>query len=164
MNQPAKLAKVWLGGGLGSVAKRTHEKMLRWEFVDLAELRPKNSHERVPHEADMQKLVVLPGFEVAQARQKPISDIVMWMHCYTRYTAAMASKFPECTPGFMAHMVTVLKVYAEGWRMYDEAFREKMAATGCREWMSSSIKMCVQKGLRRFEHSILLCEYYSFSL
>lgn len=32
-----KSSKVWLGAGLGSVSRRTYDKMLKWEFVDLAE-------------------------------------------------------------------------------------------------------------------------------
>ena len=142
---PSRLSKVWLGQGLGSVAKRTHDRMMRWEYVDLGELRPKNLLEKGTQEAETQKLVVLPGFELAQARQKPMPDIVTWSHCYARYTAAMAAKFPECTAGFMAHMVTVLKAYVEvedpAWRLYDETFREKMVATGCRVWTGMDVPL-----------------------
>lgn len=156
---PAKTTKVWLGEGLGSVAKKTQEKMWRWEFIDLGELRPRNPLDKVPQESDTQRLVVLPGFEVAQAKQKPIGDIITWTHCYARYTAAMSTKFPRCTGGFMAHLVTVLKAYTEAeepaWRLYDEAFREKMAATGCREWPGMDIhlyqEVCMSR-LRRGRH------------
>lgn len=84
-------------------------------------------------------------FEVAQAKQTPIVDIVTWTHCYARYTAAMAAKYPECTGGFMAHLVTVLKDYVEvedlAWRVYDEVYREKMAATGCRAWTGMDVQL-----------------------
>ena len=33
---PVKAVKVWLGEGLGSLSKRTYDKM-RWEFVDLGD-------------------------------------------------------------------------------------------------------------------------------
>lgn len=52
---PSKLTKVWLGEGLGSIAKRTHERMLRWEFINLGELRPKNPLDKTPQESDTQK-------------------------------------------------------------------------------------------------------------
>ena len=49
-------------------------------------------------------------------------------------TAAMATKFPDCTPGLMSHLLTVLRAYSDvedpAWRLYDIAYREKMAATG----------------------------------
>ena len=52
--------------------------------------------------------------------------------------AAMARVSPECTPGFMSHMLVVLKSFMEvedlGWRLYDDVFREKMAATGVKQW------------------------------
>lgn len=142
---PMKLSKVWLGDGLGSLAKKTHERMLRWEFIELGELRPKNPLERVPAEADTQKLVILPGFEVSQVKRKPITDIITWAHCFARYTAAMSAEYPECTPGFMAHMLTVFKAYTEvedpAWRMYDEVYREKMAATSCRRWSGMDVQL-----------------------
>lgn len=141
---PAKQAKVWLGAGLGSVPKKTHEKMMRWEFIDLGELRPKNPLERLV-ESDTQKLIVLPGFEVSQARQKPINNIVTWTHCYARYVAAMAAASQGNTPGFMAHMITVMKAYTEvedpAWRLYDEAYREKMSATGCKQWEGMDVQL-----------------------
>lgn len=142
---PAKQSKVWLGAGLGSVAKKTHERMMRWEFMDLGELCPKHPLDKIPAEPDTERLVVLPGFEISQARQKPISNIITWTHCYARYTAAMAAAYPTSMPGFMAHLVTVLKAYTEvedpAWRLYDEAFREKMAATGCKLWEGMDIQV-----------------------
>ena len=72
-------------------------------------------------------------------------NIITWMHCYARYTAAMAAAHPTSTPGFMAHMLTVLKAYTEvedpAWRVYDEAFREKMAATGCKTWGGMDVQL-----------------------
>lgn len=86
----AQANKVWLGVGLGAIPKRTHEKMLRWEFVDLGEFRPRTTIDRATLEADTEKLVVLPGFEVSQTRKKPVTNIVTWAQCFARYTAAMA--------------------------------------------------------------------------
>jgi hypothetical protein len=118
--------------------------MVRWEFIDLGELRPRNPVEKVNPD-DTCKLVVLPGFEVSQTKQKPIGDIATWAYCFARYTAAMATKYPTCTVGFMAHQVTVVKAYTEAedpaWRLYDEAYREKMAATGCREWKGMDVQL-----------------------
>ncbi len=88
---------------------------------------------------------VLPGFEVKQARKKPITNILTWVQCFSKYTAAMAQMYPEVTPGFMSHMLVVLKAYSEvedpAWRLYDEAFREKMAATGARKWAGLDVQV-----------------------
>ena len=71
-----------MGDGLGSIPKRTHDKMLRWEFVDLGEFRPRTTLDWVEGEGETEKLVVLPGFEVAQARKKPLNNIITWVQCF----------------------------------------------------------------------------------
>ena len=48
--------------------------MMKWEFIDKGELRLRAAVEKTMLEPDMQKVVVLPGFEVAQAKQKPITE------------------------------------------------------------------------------------------
>ena len=142
---PPKMAKVWLGEGLGSVPKQTHERMIRWEFMDLAEFRPRTVWDKINPEANTEKLVILPRFEVAQTRKRPVTSIITWVQCFSRYTAAMAKQFPECTPGFMSHLLTVLKAYGEveepAWRLYDEAFREKMASTGTKTWSGMDVSL-----------------------
>lgn len=144
-NAPTKMTKVWLGEGLGSIPKRLQERMLRWEFVDLADFRQRSAAERTASDDNSEKLMVLPGFEVAQSKKKPVTDIITWVQCFSRYTAAMSQSFPDCTPGFMSHMITVLKAYAEveepAWWEYDEAFREKMASTGNRSWEGMDVSL-----------------------
>ena len=119
--------------------------MLKWEFVDLADFRQRSAAERTASGENSDKLMVLPGFEVAHSRKKPVTDIVTWVQCFSRYTAAMAQSFPDCTPGFMSHMITVLKAYAEveepAWWEYDEAFCEKMASTGKRSWKGMDVSL-----------------------
>ena len=97
-------AKELAGTSAKLTKERTHERMLKWEFVDLGEFRPRSFADKVTQEPDTEKLVVLPGFEVTQANKKPINSIITWVQCFSWYTAAMSSKFPECTPGFMSHM------------------------------------------------------------
>ena len=119
--------------------------MVKWEFMDLAEFRPRSAADKVVTEADTQRLVVLPGFEVSQARKKPITDIFSWVQSFARYTAAMAAQFPACTAGFMSHQLVVVKAYLEiegqAWRLYNEAFREKMASTGEQSWKGMDVQL-----------------------
>ena len=46
------------------VPKKMYEKMVRWEFVDLAELKVKSGLEKEVLHLEEDKVVVLPGFEV----------------------------------------------------------------------------------------------------
>ena len=132
-------SRVWLGG---TISRRTYKAMMKWQYVDLAEFWPHGALEKVQLEEDTEKLV-LPGFEVSQARKKPTTSIAVWSQCFARYTAAMAAKFPDCTPGFMSHLVTVVKAYLEVdepvWHLYDEAYREKMATTEVKQWKGMDI-------------------------
>ena len=49
--------------------------MMKWEFTELGELGLRTAVEKTMLEPDTQKVVVLPEFEVAKAKQKPITDI-----------------------------------------------------------------------------------------
>ncbi len=52
--------------------------------------------------------------------------------------AVLASKFPTATPDLIAYMLTIMKMQREyevpAWRLYDQAYRDKAAATGNRKW------------------------------
>ena len=74
----SKLSRVFLGEGLGSIARKTYDRIMKWEYVDFRELCPKNPLEQVTQQSDTQKLVVVPGFEVGQVRQKPVTGITTW--------------------------------------------------------------------------------------
>ena len=86
----SKGSRVWLGEGLGSILKRVHERMIHWEFMDMADFRPCSLMDPTTVETDTEKLVVLPGFEVLQPRKKPVNNFITWIQCFCRYTAAMS--------------------------------------------------------------------------
>lgn len=136
-------SKVWLGEGLGSINKKTYDRMLQWDFIEMGELQVKRYSEKVSMDSETERLIILPGFEVAKARNRPVVDIMQWIQCYSRYVAGMAEKFPDAVPGLMSHLMIVVKAFVEveepAWRQYDEFFREKMAATGVRMWKGMDI-------------------------
>ena len=78
----SKSSKVWLGVRLGSISKRTYDQMIRWEFINMGNFWQSITVEKMTLEADTHiKLIVLPGFVVSQARRKPVTDIITWVHC-----------------------------------------------------------------------------------
>ena len=102
--------------------------------MDLGEFQPRTSLDRGSQDTETEKLVVLPGFEVAQAKKRPITNIISGIQCFTKFTAAVVQKYPECKPGFMSHMLAAFgEVQEPGWHLYDEVFREKMASTGLKQ-------------------------------
>ena len=134
VSAPTKPTSVWLGDSLWSISKRTHDKLMRWEFVDLGEFRPRTSLDRTWRQRSRWSFKAWwwPRPKIA------ITNIITWVQYFSKFTAAVAQKYPECTPGFMSHMLVVLKAFGEveerGWRLYDEAFREKMASMGLKQW------------------------------
>lgn len=141
----AKSSQVWLGEGLGTISKKLYDRMLKWEFIDLNELKLKSGGDTQSGVDEPEKVVILPGFEVSKSRKKPILSIFTWIQCFGRYLAAMSKAFPESSPGLVSHMLVVVKAYLEvedpGWRLYDEAFREKMAAKGTRVWKGVDVQI-----------------------
>ena len=57
---------------------------------------------------ECEKLVVLPGLEVAQSRRKPILSILTLVQCYCKYLAAVSQKFLEAVAGMVGHLLVVV--------------------------------------------------------
>ena len=132
--------RVFIGEGLPTVPKRLFNRMVAWEFVDLAELRPLGALEAIHQESEQQKLLVMPayGFQVSKARKKPIKELNTWVQCFLVYMAAVASKHPSALSEMVAYMLTIMKAAQEfedpAWILYDVAYRDKAAATGNQRW------------------------------
>ena len=133
-----KTQKVWVGDGFPSIPKKVHDRIIAWEYVDLGDLRQAGTWEALNPEPDPQQVVILQGIEVARAKRKPVKDIYTWIQCFAIYMAAMAKHDPGSIPEMLAYMLTIMKTQKEfkepAWRLYDEAYREKSAATGNRRW------------------------------
>ena len=134
----AKQPKVWVGDGLPAIPRKLHARMLNWEFVDMAELRPVGTLEKFNPDPDPQQYVIMPGLEVARVARKPVEDIQTWIQCFLIYVAVMAKEHPMAVPDMVAYMLAIIRAQQEyeepAWRLYDEAFREKAATTGNRKW------------------------------
>ena len=57
----------------------------------------------------------------------------------------MFKHYPNCTAGFISHLLIVVKAFNEvehpEWREYDEAYREKMASTGNKSWSGMDVAL-----------------------
>ena len=91
-----KSQKACVGAGLPSIPRRVHDRMLKWEFVNLAEFHPPppppspGTLEAINPKPDPQQYAVIPGLELASAKKKLIQCIHTWFACFTVYTAVMA--------------------------------------------------------------------------
>jgi len=107
------------------------KKILELDFVDMTELVPDTWQFQDQEESGKccsKKLT----------RRGPVTDITLWIECYSILVAVLASKYPERTPAFMAYLRTILKAqrsfHGEGWVSYDLAYRRRAAYTKSLEW------------------------------
>ena len=105
-----KQQKVWVGDGLpASIPKELHSRIIEWQFIDLAELRPPSSWDVLQADPqDAQKLLVTPNLEISRSRKKTIKDILTWTQCFTVYMAVLAKAEPDCITELAAYMLTII--------------------------------------------------------
>ena len=127
-----------IGNGLPAIPKKVHEKIVNWEYVKLAELRPAGTLDTLNRETEAQKYIIMPGLEITRANHKPIKDISTWVQCFAVYLAALCQQHPSAIQEMLAYMLIIIRAAQEFedqvWRSYDKTFREKAAATGNKKW------------------------------
>ena len=67
-----------MGEGLPSIPAKRQERILHWEYIDFADLRPlgASGFKVSNRETGPQKLIVLPGMEVTKAKRKPVDTLM----------------------------------------------------------------------------------------
>ena len=98
----ARQPKVWVGDGLPPIPKKLHERILKWEFIELSELLPPGTLVKIQPELEPQKFIIMPGLEVARPRKKPIESIMQWIRCFAVYVAVLTTEFPDAVPDLLA--------------------------------------------------------------
>ena len=92
---------------------RKDDKILWWEFVDMADLQPVGVLDKLSLEPDPHRFVILPGLEVALACKKLIWDVLTWIQCFNIYIAAVAKEHPDMVPEMLAYMLIVMRAQRE---------------------------------------------------
>ena len=68
----------------------------------------------------------------------PISNILVWVECYSYMVAILASRYPDKTAQLMAYQRTIVHAHrsfvGNGWAIYDTCYRRKAAATKSLDW------------------------------
>ena len=137
--QSGTTQRVLIGPGLPTIPKRLHDRMLRWKYIDMAELLPANStHDASLPDADAHRFAFFLGCEVIHHKRRQVENILEWVRCFPTYMATMTRQYPESTGGMIAQLQLVVKTShqydGKYWRSYDTHFRVTAAATGNRDW------------------------------
>lgn len=107
-----------------SIPKKLADKILTLEFVDMADL---PEQWRIEENRDggccsLQKV----------NKKRLLTDILLWLECYSTMVAVLASGYPDKAAHFMAYQQTIIHASKNfpgaAWASYDLCFRRKAAA------------------------------------
>ena len=73
-----------------------------------------------------------------QKKKQPVTDIAVWVQCYSSMVSVLVEKYPQFIKHFLAYQAIIVMGYkrAKGlsWVAYDAAFRRKAAAAKSLLW------------------------------
>ena len=106
------------------------KRILSLEFVDMAELIPE-SWKFIDEDVGC-------CHHNRASRKGPVTDILLWVECYSTLVAVLASQYPTKIPQLMVYQKTIVKAHktyiGQGWVTYDTCYRRKAANTKCLDW------------------------------
>ena len=105
-------------------------KIINLEYVDMVELKPSNW---LLHSDETDKT----SFPFKK-RKEPVTDILVWVQCYSAMASILAERYPAKIPHLMAYQSTIVKCAKRyqglAWVAYDMEFRRKAAKSKSLDW------------------------------
>ena len=130
--QPAIPFGPFLGEVLCPLPENIRAKILRPDYVNIADLRPEAW--LFESEQNTEKTVA----NLFKKRRDPVTDIRVWVQCYSSLVAVLAEQYPQYIKHFLAYLSTVVgcckRYKGLSWAAYDAAFRRKAAVQRSLAW------------------------------
>ena len=115
-----------------AVPQKLSRKILDREYVEMSELLPETWG------LESEATSTCCHDSRRQTRRGPVTDILLWVECYSSLVAVLAARFPQHIGDFMSYQRTIIKASKnfEGtaWVVYDRCYRRRAAATKSLEW------------------------------
>ena len=115
------------------------KKILDLEFVEMAELVPDSWREE---EADYQ---CCSTHTPHTPRRDPVTNIFLWVECYSSLVAVLSSKYPTKIGHFMAYQKLIIKAQRTfigvRWVVYNSCFRRKATNTKNVDWGKADLNL-----------------------
>ena len=115
-----------MGEALPVVPERLVKKILRGEFVDMAELLKDNI------EVERRRLASGDTLQGPRLGRREMPDFESWLQCFSAYAAVVTSKYPQKARELWAYQATMIaehrKCGGRGWLLYDMAFRQQITS------------------------------------
>lgn len=106
-------------------------RIISLEYVDMGELVPDGWQFQ---EEDQEKYC----HQAKRPRRGPVTDILLWVECFSSMAAILATSYPPKISELMAYQKTIVRAHrsfsGEGWVTYDTCFRRKAAAMKSLDW------------------------------
>ena len=149
-----------LSEGLPPVPFKLTEKILRGEFVDMAELLRDNLEVQRRASTATQS-ASLP----APRCRREIPDLLSWVQCFGTYMAIVVSKYPHRMRELLAYQTLIVREArrcgGRGWLAYDSFFRQQAVGDDAADWsrLNQSLYAVtfVTQGNRERGRSCMLC-------
>ena len=114
-----------------SIPRKLVERILALDFVDMADLLPEQWRIEENREGSCCGLR-------RPTKKALLTDILVWLECFSTMVAVLASKYPEKTVHFMAYQQTIIHASKNfsgtAWATYDLCFRRKAANLRSLDW------------------------------
>lgn len=134
-----------LGEGLPPIPAKLVAKILKGEYVDMAELLRDNMEAERRHTRSQSGETNNNGNTSAR---REIPDLLSWIQCFGMYTAVVASRSPERMQPMLAYQTMMVREArrrgGKGWLNYDTMFRQQAAITPFYDWskLNNSLYSC----------------------
>ena len=133
MHQIPDMAMHQLPGMLAApLPPRLTKKIIDLEYVDMAELVPdtwrygEEDGSKCCHQSRR------------SSRRAPVTDILLWLECYTTMAAILVSQYPSKAAELLAYQRTILCAHRDfegtAWVTYDTCYRRQAAAKKSLDW------------------------------
>ena len=134
---PAKsdISSFSLGEGLAPIPAKLVAKILKGDYVDMAELLRDNmeAERRRPRSQHMDSASTSGG-----GSRREVPDLFSWIQCFGMYAAVVTSKHPEKTQQLFAYQTTLVREArrcgGKGWLAYDSMFRQQASLSPDCDW------------------------------
>ena len=130
-------AGMFLGEGLVPLPAKLVQRVVNLEFVEMYELLPESWLAADGSDIEgggQEKLLAL----FPKRRRAPVTDVLVWVQCFSAMVGALSTVYPDKVPEFMAYQALIVKCSCDydglGWVLYDRVFRRQVAVTKDLNW------------------------------
>lgn len=124
-----------LSEGLPPVPHKLAARILRGEYIDMAELLRDNleAQRRAASTPSQTQ-----GSAHHQKHRREIPDLLSWVQCFGTYMAVVTSKYPDRVRQLLAYQTLIVREArrcgGRGWLAYDSYFRQQVVGDDSADW------------------------------